>query len=201
MINPKLNVGDRIVCYHMEDEVSVPPGTKGTVKKIQRDPFELDEQIISVDWDNGSTLAMLSGQDRWKLVKENVNEESEFLKQNDPHTHFLSTNKDLRKYFDLTFFRNYFLTLRDSGITNMWGAAPFVYMDKEHLDRYYGEHREDDENFQKLLEIQDDVRNKFLSSLVNYGIKNNVDLGDDSSINRLASDLAKKLVRYYMLFI
>jgi CYTH domain-containing protein len=47
MLNPELKIGDRIVCFAMEDEVSVPPGTKGTVTKVQRDPFEEDEKIIS----------------------------------------------------------------------------------------------------------------------------------------------------------
>jgi hypothetical protein len=28
-LNPELNVGDKVVCYHMEGEMSVPPGTKG----------------------------------------------------------------------------------------------------------------------------------------------------------------------------
>jgi len=75
MINPELKEGDRIVCYSMEDEVSVPPGTKGTVTKVQKDPFEKDENIISVKWDNGSTLSLLSGVDKWKLVKQKIQEQ------------------------------------------------------------------------------------------------------------------------------
>ncbi len=39
MMNPEVNVGDRVVCYHMEGELGVPPGTKGTVTAISRDPF------------------------------------------------------------------------------------------------------------------------------------------------------------------
>ena len=32
-LNPELNVGDRVVIYHMEGESGVPAGTFGTVKK------------------------------------------------------------------------------------------------------------------------------------------------------------------------
>ena len=48
MINPEVKTGDRIICYHMESELSVPPGTKGTVVRVSRDPFESnDEKIIN----------------------------------------------------------------------------------------------------------------------------------------------------------
>lgn len=70
-LNPPLNVGDIVICYHMDGETSVPPGTKGVVKKINRDPFEPnDESIISVDWDNGSKLSLVTSTDVWK--KEHV---------------------------------------------------------------------------------------------------------------------------------
>jgi hypothetical protein len=47
MINPEVKTGDRIICYHMESELSVPPGTKGTVVRVSRDPFESnDEKIV-----------------------------------------------------------------------------------------------------------------------------------------------------------
>lgn len=49
----------------MEGEVQAPIGIKGTVTRISKDPFEMDgdEEIISVDWDNGSTLSLLSTTD------------------------------------------------------------------------------------------------------------------------------------------
>lgn len=72
-LNPTLKEGDRVVCYYMDGETEVSPGTKGTVKRIVRDPFEPsgDELIIEVNWDNGSTLALVSITDAWKKVKEN----------------------------------------------------------------------------------------------------------------------------------
>ena len=75
MLNPPLEVGDKVICYHMENETAVPPGTVGTVTKIQRDPFEDEGDIISVDWENGSTLALVSVTDAWKKLKEKTIEE------------------------------------------------------------------------------------------------------------------------------
>jgi len=45
-------------------------GTIGKVTEISNDPFEGDSLIISVSWDNGSNLAMISSTDAWKKVKE-----------------------------------------------------------------------------------------------------------------------------------
>ena len=198
MLNPELKVGDRIVCYSMEDEVSVPPGTKGTVTKVQADPFDVESKIISVKWDNGSSLSLLSDVDTWKLVKQKV--EEQVNRDDDPHGHYMATNRELRRAMDLNYFLEYFKLLRNSGITNMFGSSPFVYMDSNHLERYYGEDREDNEDFQKLLEIQDEARSKFLSGLVKYAELKNIDLENDSKINSLARKLAIDLLQFYMLF-
>ena len=42
VLNPELKSGDKIVCYHMEGETGVPPGTTGVVSNVGRDPFEKD---------------------------------------------------------------------------------------------------------------------------------------------------------------
>jgi hypothetical protein len=34
MLNPDLNSGDRVICYYMEGEIGVPPGTTGTVTRV-----------------------------------------------------------------------------------------------------------------------------------------------------------------------
>jgi len=65
-INPTLKKGDRVICIHMDDKYSpVPTGTAGTVKRIVGDPFEESENIIEVEWDNGSTLSLVSSEDMW----------------------------------------------------------------------------------------------------------------------------------------
>jgi hypothetical protein len=54
----------------MDGETSVPLGSIGRVTEINIDPFDMDSEIISVSWDNGSSLAMISSTDAWKKVKE-----------------------------------------------------------------------------------------------------------------------------------
>lgn len=70
-LNPELSIGDNIILLHMDGETSVPMGSIGKVTEISNDPFEQDSLIISVSWDNGSTLAMISSTDAWKKVKNN----------------------------------------------------------------------------------------------------------------------------------
>lgn len=57
--------GDRVECVAMSDPHPVPKGTKGTVKRVSNTPWGAQ---ISVAWDNGSSLALLDGEDVWRVV-------------------------------------------------------------------------------------------------------------------------------------
>lgn len=75
-LKPELKVGDRIVCYYMEDEVfNVPVGTTGTVTRVSKVPFGLGVQY-DVKWDNGSTLALIPETDSFDYEENNVLGES-----------------------------------------------------------------------------------------------------------------------------
>ena len=76
MLNPELKEGDKIVLIHMDGESTVLIGEKGTVKQVGVDPFEKDEKIYSIEWDNGSTLNLLSVTDSWILNKDYEKKES-----------------------------------------------------------------------------------------------------------------------------
>jgi len=69
-LNAELKVGDKVMCYHMDGEIGVPPGTIGKVTDVTTDPFEPDgnEKIISVKWENGVNLALISSTDSWKKL-------------------------------------------------------------------------------------------------------------------------------------
>ncbi len=134
-LNPPLNVGDIVVCYHMDGETSVVPGTKGKVKSISRDPFEPEGELIyNVDWENGSTLGLLSSQDAWKKLEQ-------IEEQVDKNWKFITENPDIYEHFDWKWFREFLTKIRDSGIINMFGASPLLYSGRDHIDRYYGEGR------------------------------------------------------------
>lgn len=64
-VNPKLDVGDRIILVSMQDPYSsITIGTKGEVIGIGHDPWS-DEPIYSMKWDNGSTLNLIGDEDVW----------------------------------------------------------------------------------------------------------------------------------------
>ena len=194
-LNPPLKVGDKIICYHMEGELGVPPGTSGQVTDIARDPFEFDsdEQIISVDWDNGSKLSLISSTDAWKKIpSEKIDE------QRNPSWEFLTQNSDLLNNFDWRWFRKYLTTIRDSGIVNMYESPRLLYAGKSHIERYYGEDMEDDENFQEVLNNADESRDKIISGVIKYIESKQKDVDDMELVNALAKGFSQKLLELYI---
>ena len=196
MLNPPLEVGDRVICYHMENETSVPPGTVGTVTKIQRDPFESDGTIISVDWDNGSSLALVSVTDTWKKPKEKTIEEQTGSGEYD----FYAKNPDIFDNFDWKFFRKYMDKVRETGIVNVYTAAPLLYSGKDHIDRYYGEDQEDNEDFQEVLEMADEAKDKMIQGVLKYMESEGIEI-DLDKVNRLIKKFASKILNLYISFV
>ena len=196
MINPEVKTGDRIICYHMESELSVPPGTKGTVVRVSRDPFESnDEKIVEVKWDNGSKLSLLSSQDIWKLDKKNIEESI----QEPPEYQYFKQNPEIFVNYDWRFLRNYLYLLRETGVINMFEAAPFLFSGKEWIDRYYGEGREDDENFQKFLDESENAKNKMIQGTLKYMESKGKEIEIDQ-VNSILRRMAQKMVQLYVTF-
>ena len=54
--------GTRVELVRMEDPQAPPVGTKGTVKGVD------DAGSILVNWDNGSTLSLVYGEDRCRIL-------------------------------------------------------------------------------------------------------------------------------------
>lgn len=194
-LNAELKVGDKVMCYHMDGEIGVPPGTIGKVTDVTTDPFEPggNEKIISVKWENGVNLALISSTDSWKKIpSEKIDE------QRDSGWEFLTQNSDLLKNFDWRWFREYLTTIRDSGIINMFGAAPLLYAGKSHIERYYGENMEDDENFQEVLDNAEESKNKIIDGVIKYMESNQKDVDDMDLVNRYAKTFSQKLLQLYI---
>ena len=196
-LNPQVKSGDRIICYHMDGETGVPAGTKGTVVTVTRDPFETDTdgQIIGVNWENGSKLSLLTTTDAWKKVIEEIQEAT-----GSPEYDFFSKNPEVFENFDYKFLKKYLLKLRESGVINMFQAAPFLYSGKDWIDRYYGEHQEDNEAFQEMLEMADESKNKMIQGLLKYMESKNMDMDDMSRVNNLINRFAMKINQFYITF-
>jgi hypothetical protein len=197
MINPEVKEGDRIICYHMEGELGVPPGTKGTVRAVGRDPFEFtnDERIIRVNWDNGSQLSLLTTTDFWKLDKERV---SEAVEEPAEYSAF-KKSADIFENFDWRYIRDYLVAVRDAGPVNMIEAGPFLIGGKEWVERYYGEGREDDPRFQKVLEMADTARDKMIAGTVNY-LNKTKDEWELEDAEQYLRRFAKKMMAVYVSF-
>ena len=67
--NAPLQPGDKVVCLRMDDAFSpITPGMPGVVKSVDEHP---EGTVYSVDWGNGSKLALIDGYDKWvKVVSE-----------------------------------------------------------------------------------------------------------------------------------
>jgi hypothetical protein len=194
-VNPKVKVGDRIQLFHMEGETGVPPLTKGTVTRVEQDPFDRDFDFIHVNWDNGSTLNLLLKHDVFKLVTdEQLNEQSN---SGDPIYDYVKKNPEIFKNFDWRFFRNYLLKVRDSGVVNMFSAAPLLHMGKERIERYYGEGKEENEDFQEVLEMADDARYKMIQGTMKAMQENNQEI-ELSKVSRRLEYYAIKLLQLYI---
>jgi len=60
-----VKIGDRIELIETDDTwTRLQKGSKGTVSKIEE-----DQDLIWVNWDNGEKLALLSGVDKFKVIK------------------------------------------------------------------------------------------------------------------------------------
>ena len=80
----------------------------------------------------------------------------------------------------------------------MYAAYPLLYSGSEHIDRYYGEGREDDENFQAVLEDADESKNKIIQGVIKFMEKNNKDLDNLDQVNRYAQNFAQKILGLYI---
>lgn len=192
-INPPVQKGDRIVCWMMQDDSAVPSGTEGEVLDVQDDPFETEtpnSKIISVKWDDGSTLSILTSVDFYKLAKKKLVESTSL-------SDFISKNEEIYPFFRWSWWYNYLETLRQSGIINMFGSSPLLYCGAEHLERYYGEDPPDQEKFDELLEMADDARNYMVQGCVEYLESENKDISVES-LNSCARKMSQKILEFFI---
>jgi hypothetical protein len=198
----KLNPGDRIMLYHMEDEF-LSPGTKGTVQSITRDPFEDDGLIISVMWDNGRQLSLLSKLDVWKKLESSSLNEST---SNNPQVAYIQDNEYILRNFDISFIRQFLLDLRDSGITNMFGASPLLYSGSDYITKKFGspydiEFTSDEQlkAYERVVENADEVKQKILNGVMKVMEKRGEDF-DIDKVKREIQNASRKLLAMYMVF-
>jgi hypothetical protein len=197
-LNPELITGDRVMCLHMDGESSVPMGTNGTVVRVGRDPFEDDGKLIEVKWDNGSSLALVSVTDSWiKITQENLEEAKTTTLSSEYN--FLNDNPEIFENFDWRFLREFLKKLRDASPVNMLQSQPFLYSGREWINRYYGENQKDNEDFQEVLEMADEAKNKMIQGVLKYMESEGIEIELDK-VNGLIRRFASKILNLYISF-
>jgi hypothetical protein len=190
MLNPKLNKGDRVLLLHMEGEM-VSPGTKGVVRSITKDPFEKDEVIYNVNWDDGGSLSLLSTTDAWKKIEEPIKESFE-------HAKWFVNNKIIVECFDTRFLGEFLKKVKESGITNMFGASPYLYMGRDRIEnefKYQNIHNE--ETFEEMLDMADESQHKMINGVIKVIEKEGKDVNIEL-VNRYIKKYASLFLNYWM---
>lgn len=193
-MNEEVKIGDRVMLVHMEGEVRPRLGSEGQVVSVSPDPFENDNQIIGIKWDMGSTLNILSKYDVYKIVKRNVNE------QNTPQHHLITKNADIIKSYDLKFLKEYLNKIRESGAINMFGAGDWLFAGKDHLERYHGEGREDNESFQEVLDMADESRQKIISGTMKFLESKGLEVTPES-VSRAIKNNMRTIIQLWMIYL
>jgi hypothetical protein len=190
MLNQKLNKGDRVLLLHMEGEM-VSPGTKGTVSNISKDPFEKDAVIYSVRWDDGGNLSLLSVTDAWKKIEEPIKESFEQAK-------WFVNNKIIIECFDIRFLGQFLEKVRQSGITNMFGASPYLYMGRERIEhefKYKNIHNK--EVFEEVLDMSDESQTKMIDGVMKVIEKEGEEISVEL-VNRYIQRCSSLFLNYWM---
>jgi hypothetical protein len=189
MINPKLKPGDRVILISMAGERSIPRGTLGTVIRAY-ELFGSDQ--YDVQWDNGSTLSLIGDEDMWSKKER----KKKTIKEDDRNNFFMK-NIDVFKYFNMKFLKKYLLMIRESSITNMLAAAPYLYMGRERIEhefKYKDIHNED--AFEEVLDHADQAQAEMINGVINYLEEKGID-EDMGNINRYLHRFASKIVQTY----
>jgi hypothetical protein len=158
-------------------------GEKGIIQSISRDPFESDNEIIAVKWEDGSTLNILSKYDFFKVLKDKNINESEQESQSKPD--FNKDNRSFFKNFDIKSIEEFLADLKKSGITKMLGASPYLYLGDKAILAKHGTPGK------KVLANANTIKNKIMSGVY----KNMQEMNGDFDISDLDREIKKQSVR------
>ena len=131
MMNPELKEGDKIVLVYMKDEQGMTPGTKGVVTRVTEDPFEKGEQLISVDWENGRSLSVVSSEDLWMMDSE---DKEPIQEQEDDYGKVLAKTSPFNATANATSnaMKMALGTYKDLGVVDFW-PVPLGYVGEYNL--------------------------------------------------------------------
>jgi hypothetical protein len=190
--NPKLKVGDRIFIILMDDPYTpVSFGEVGTVVKVLK---VMNVTGYDINWDNGSRLSIWEDVDVWDMEsnsrrKKKITESLEDL---------LISNRDVVHCYQIPFFYRYLNILRQTGLVNMFGAAPYLYMGSKKIKQEIDyKDIEITEPIEKLLELADEAQSKMIQGALKRLEKQNKTI-DESSVNRMIRNDSITILRIFI---
>ena len=198
-MNEPVKVGDRIILLKMSGEYQMPPGLKGTVASIGRDPFEPDGFVIMVDWVNGSSLSLLSSVDFYKKIPNEVNESSSggTLSESD-RFNYMKNNKELFENFDWKKILDFLTNIKESGVTNMFESAPFLYSGRKWIENKYCDYPKNPDAFEKVLNSADEIKNEMIQGTLKSMKSEGYD--DIGKINKRVEKFARSFLTLFIVF-
>ena len=196
-LNPKLEPGDRIVLLHMDDPYSaVRMGTKGTVLKIVRVPFDMGYQY-NVKWDDGSVLDLLPEADSWVLATDVKSKKNLTTEEFGNELKTLSKHKDIIKNMDYRPVLDYLRLVQKSGLVNMLQAMPFLMTDSHDLHKLIYKFDGEPDDYPELFENVDNVKQILVSETIRIMEENNMEF-NDTTINRVFQKVCKAVMEMYV---
>jgi DNA polymerase I-like protein with 3'-5' exonuclease and polymerase domains len=81
----------------------------------------------------------------------------------------------------------------------MLQSQPFLYSGREWIDRYYGEDQEDNVDFQEVLEMANEAKNKMIQGVLKYMESEGIEI-DLDKVNRLIKKFASMILKLYISF-
>ncbi len=202
-VNPKLKSGDNIILIYMKDPYSpIPGGTKGVVEYTSKDPFDEGEEIISVKWDNGRTLNLVSSEDIWikeKDLKVNIKE------QINPELDGLISLKDIFKYSNEKIFFDFLSKIRESGIVNMFESGQFLFSGPQYLKKFLEfeeikSGREYDEDMvEELMDMSQKTRDEFIRMAMKMVEDEGTEDYSNRNLEKKIRALTSKALKYYIM--
>ena len=198
-MNEPVKVGDRIILLKMSGEYQMPPGLKGTVASIGRDPFEPDGFVIMVDWANGSSLSLLSSVDFYKKIPNEVNESSSggTLSESE-RFNYMKNNKELFENFDWKKILDFLTNIKESGVTNMFGSAPFLYSGRKWIENKYGDYPNNPDALETVLNSADEIKNEMIQGTLKSMKSEGYD--DIGKINKRVEKFARSFLTHFIVF-
>ena len=196
-LNPKLEPGDRIVLLHMDDPYSaVRMGTKGTVVKIVKVPFDMGYQY-NVKWDDGSILDLLPETDSWVLATDVKSKKNLTTEEFGQELKTLSKHKDIIKNMDYRPVLDYLKLVQKSGLVNMLQARVFLMSDSKNLHKLIYKFDGEPEDYPELFENIDEVRDILINETIRIIQEQNMEF-DDSTVNRVFQKVCSAVMEMYM---